>query len=70
MGFDKKVGLGRNAKAPTKLIEESKQKGLRGLGYTFTNFNDQSADWDFDTDPVRTASVLVVCSLILVDRLH
>ena len=52
MGFDKTRGLGINAQGPTQIIEESKQKGHRGLGYTVEGFNDEAADWDFDTDPV------------------
>ncbi len=50
MGYDETRGLGRNALGPTKLIEESKQKGLRGLGYTMQGFNDEKAEWDFDND--------------------
>lgn len=53
MGFDKNRGLGRNAQGPTKIIEESKQKGRRGLGFTFEDFNDEATDWDFDDDPVN-----------------
>ena len=52
MGYDKTRGLGLNAQGPTKLIEESKQKGRRGLGFSFKDFNDEAADWDFDNDPV------------------
>ncbi|CAF0750530.1 unnamed protein product [Adineta steineri] len=51
MGYDKNRGLGLNAQGPTKIIEESKQKGHRGLGYTNKGFNDITAEWDFDTDP-------------------
>ncbi|UJR28824.1 hypothetical protein I4U23_010048 [Adineta vaga] len=51
MGYDEKRGLGANPQAPTKLIEESKQKGRRGLGFSFKEFNDDSAEWDFDIDP-------------------
>lgn len=52
MGYDKSRGLGRNATGPTKLIEESKQKGRRGLGFTFQNFDNETAEWNFDDDPV------------------
>jgi hypothetical protein len=52
MGYDKNRGLGVNAQGPTKLIEESKQKGRRGLGFSFKDFNDKTAEWDFDNDPV------------------
>ncbi|CAF0741182.1 unnamed protein product [Adineta steineri] len=51
MGYDKNRGLGLNAQGPTKIIEESKQKGHRGLGYTNKGFNDIAAEWDYDTDP-------------------
>ncbi|CAF1274866.1 unnamed protein product [Adineta ricciae] len=51
MGFDNTRGLGRNAQGPTQIVEESKQKGHRGLGYTVEGFNDEAAEWDFDTDP-------------------
>ncbi|CAF2555162.1 unnamed protein product [Rotaria sp. Silwood2] len=37
--------------SPTKIIEESKQKGRRGLGFTFKNFDDETTEWDFDNDP-------------------
>jgi hypothetical protein len=53
MGFDKDRGLGLNAQGPTKLIEESKQKGRRGLGFSFKDFNDETAGWDFNDDPVN-----------------
>ncbi len=53
MGYDKNRGLGLNAQGPTKLVEESKQKGRRGLGFTFKDFNDETADWNFDNDPVK-----------------
>jgi hypothetical protein len=52
MGYDKNRGLGLNAQGPTKLIEESKQKGRRGLGFTFKDFNNETEEWDFDDDPV------------------
>ena len=52
MGFDKTRGLGVNAQGPTKLIEESKQKGRRGLGFSYKDFNDETAEWNFDDDPV------------------
>ncbi|CAF0732775.1 unnamed protein product [Adineta steineri] len=51
MGYDKNRGLGLNAQGPTKIIEESKQKGHRGLGYINKGFNDIAAEWDYDTDP-------------------
>lgn len=53
MGYDKNRGLGVNSQGPTKLIEESKQKGRRGLGFSFQNFNDNTAEWDFRDDPVN-----------------
>ncbi len=53
MGYDKDRGLGLNAQGPTKLIEESKQKGRRGLGFTFKEFNNETAEWNFDDDPVN-----------------
>jgi hypothetical protein len=53
MGYDKNRGLGLNAQGPTKLIEESKQKGRRGLGFTFKDFNNETEEWDFDNDPVN-----------------
>ena len=67
MGYDESVGLGRNAKGPTKLIEESKQKGLRGLGFSIKNFDDKSADWNFEHDPVRTVSCRLSSRFILID---
>ena len=75
MGYDKTRGLGRDAQGPTKIIEESKQKGHRGLGYTVEGFNDEAADWDFDTDPVnifiRTFSLpLFLLSITLTLRLQ
>ncbi len=63
MGYDKNRGLGRNAVAPTKLIEDSKQVGYRGLGYTHKNFNDTTVDWNFDTDPVDI-SIFFIFSFI------
>jgi hypothetical protein len=53
MGYNKDRGLGLNAQGPTKLIEESKQKGRRGLGFTFKEFNNETAEWNFDDDPVN-----------------
>ena len=53
MGYDKTRGLGVNAQGPTELIEESKQKGRRGLGFTFKEFNEETAEWNFDNDPVN-----------------
>lgn len=53
MGYDKTRGLGLNAQGPTKLIEESKQKGHRGLGFSFKDFSNETAEWDFNNDPVR-----------------
>ena len=53
MGYDKTRGLGLNSQGPTKLIEESKQKGHRGLGFTFKNFTDETAEWSIDNDPVN-----------------
>jgi hypothetical protein len=53
MGYDKDRGLGLNAQGPTKLIEESKQKGQRGLGFVLEEFTDVTAEWDFDDDPVN-----------------
>jgi hypothetical protein len=52
MGYDKNRGLGVNAQGPTKIIEESKQKGRRGLGFAFKEFNDETAEWNFENDPV------------------
>jgi hypothetical protein len=53
MNYDKNRGLGRNALGPTKLIEESKQKGTRGLGFTHKEFTNEQAEWDFTDDPVE-----------------
>lgn len=53
MGYDKNLGLGLNAKGPTKLIDESKQRGRRGLGFTYKDFDNTTAEWDFDNDPVN-----------------
>jgi hypothetical protein len=69
MGYDKNRGLGVNAQGPTKLIEESKQKGRRGLGFSFQDFNDETAEWNFDNDPVimhfysSSSSILVLIFL-------
>ena len=52
MGFDKNRGLGLNAQGSTKIIEESKQKGRYGLGFTLQNFNDRTVEWNCDNDPV------------------
>ena len=52
MGYNEQEGLGRNAQGPTALIEESKQKGRRGLGFTMTGFADPKMAWNFDDDPV------------------
>jgi cap1 methyltransferase len=53
MGFEKNRGLGVNSQGRTEPIEESKQKGRRGLGFTLDDFNDETAEWDFDDDPVN-----------------
>lgn len=53
MGYDKDRGLGRNAQGPTKIIEESKQKGTRGLGFTYPGFSNDTVEWNFDNDPVN-----------------
>ena len=58
MGFDENRGLGRNSQGPTKLIEESKQKGRRGLGFTYKHFSDDKAEWNFDNDPVDRDFIL------------
>ena len=63
MGYDKTRGLGVNAQGPTKLIEESKQKGRRGLGFSFKDFTDETADWNFDNDPVSISFSLVLLHL-------
>jgi hypothetical protein len=60
MGYDKNRGLGVNAQGPTKLIEESKQKGRRGLGFSFQDFNDETAEWNFDNDPVINYTFLFI----------
>lgn len=52
MGYDKNRGLGRNAQGRLEPVEESKQVGRRGLGFTFENFSNDTAEWDFDNDPV------------------
>lgn len=49
--YDPSRGLGRNAVAPTKIIEDSKQRGQRGLGFTYKAFENESADWNFNNDP-------------------
>ncbi|CAF4695389.1 unnamed protein product [Rotaria sp. Silwood1] len=61
MGYDKNIGLGLNAKGPTKLIEESKQKGRRGLGFTYKEFNDVTAEWNFDNDPAPVEEEIHWC---------
>lgn len=53
MGHVEGRGLGLNAQGPTKPVEESKQKGRRGLGFTYKEFTDDTAGWDFDNDPVN-----------------
>lgn len=73
MGYDKNRGLGLNAQGPTKLIDESKQKGRRGLGFSFRDFNDETAGWNFDNDPVRITlafffSIIFFLSLLGSDR--
>ncbi|CAF3536035.1 unnamed protein product [Rotaria sordida] len=61
MGYDKNRGLGLNAQGPTKLVEESKQKGRRGLGFTYRAFNDETADWNFDNDPAPVEEEIHWC---------
>ncbi|CAF1455658.1 unnamed protein product [Rotaria magnacalcarata] len=61
MGYDKNRGLGLNAQGPTKIIEESKQKGRRGLGFTFKNFDDETTEWDFDNDPAPIEEEVRCC---------
>jgi G-patch protein len=68
MGFDKTRGLGVNKQGPTELIEESKQKGRRGLGFTFKEFNEETAEWDFDNDPVNTFLYFIYISCYLLYR--
>ena len=53
MGYDKNRGLGLHADGPTKLIEDSKQKGRRGLGFNFKDFTDDQTEWNFEHDPVK-----------------
>ena len=53
MGYDKSRGLGRHADGPTQLIEDSKQKGRRGLGFSFKDFTADQAGWSFEDDPVK-----------------
>ena len=52
MGYEKNRGLGRNAQGRVEPVEESKQIGRRGLGFTFKDFTNDTAEWDFDNDPV------------------
>jgi hypothetical protein len=70
MRYDKSSGIGRNAKGPTKLIEESKQKGQRGLGFVLEEFTDVTAEWDFDDDPVNISFFFFSFSFIFYYRLQ
>jgi hypothetical protein len=58
MGYDHGLGLGVNQQGSTNIIEESTQKGRRGLGFTFEQFDNQTDDWDFNNDPVDERTCL------------
>ncbi|CAF4566527.1 unnamed protein product, partial [Rotaria socialis] len=61
MGYDEKHGLGRNSKGPTKLVEESKQRGRRGLGFSYEKFSDETVGWDFENDPAPVEEEIYWC---------
>ena len=65
MGYNPARGLGANAQGPTKIIEESKQKGRRGLGFSFQGFTDETTGWDFDADPVNTHAPVALLELLM-----
>ncbi|CAF3911063.1 unnamed protein product [Rotaria magnacalcarata] len=62
MGYDEKHGLGRNSKGPTKLVEESKQRGRRGLGFSYEKFSDETVEWNFENDPAPVEEEIYWCS--------
>lgn len=64
MGYDGKRGLGTHGQGRVDLVEESKQKGRKGLGFSYTGFSDASSQWDFENDPVCILPISI--SLILV----
>lgn len=53
MGWKPGVGLGKHNQGIVKPIEESDQKGRRGLGFEIQGFGSTDEDWDFSKDTVN-----------------
>jgi hypothetical protein len=52
MGWKPGEGLGKHHQGIVKPIEESDQKGRRGLGFEIKEFTSTNEDWDFSKDQV------------------
>jgi cap1 methyltransferase len=58
MGFEKGKGLGKYSQGIVKPIEESNQKGKRGIGFDIVGKNDGKVeDWDFSIDEVNVGDL-------------
>ena len=53
MGHEPGKGLGKASQGIVKPIDESNQKGKRGLGFVQKNFESKCQTWDFEADPVK-----------------
>ncbi|CAF0789150.1 unnamed protein product [Didymodactylos carnosus] len=64
MGYSDKKGLGIHEQGSTSIIETSKQKGRRGLGFSLTDFADETVKWDFNEDPALVEEQVQWCPFV------